>query len=313
MSQKLTSSIVGFAIVAAVVMAAASTSLSGRALEATKRTVYVSVLDKDGAPVTDIQAADLDVKEGGKTMEIVSVKQATTPLRIAIIDSDAGSGAYQAGLLAFLNKLLGNAEFSLTSVIVQAKLVHDYSSDRDVLVKGLEAVGRRGTERGGQLMEAIMDVTKNLRAEGKRSILLVLRAGGEAASTMPSSDVKAQLRKTGATMYAVSFKGVDQKGTATAQTIIGQGYAGALREEEQTTGANNLQQVLGDGTKESGGHYDEVVAVAASKTLEAIGNEILHQYEVVYAVPDGVKPSDKLAVSPKRKGVTLYAPSRPPM
>jgi hypothetical protein len=189
-------------------------------------------------------------------------------------------------------------------VIVQAKLVHDYSSDRDVLVKGLEAVGRRGTERGGQLMEAIMDVTKNLRAEGKRSILLVLRAGGEAASTMPSSDVKAQLRKTGATMYAVSFKGVDQSGTATAQTIIGQ-HAGALREEEQTTGANNLQQVLGDGTKESGGHYDEVVAAAASKTLEAIGNEILHQYEVVYAVPDGAKPSDKLAVSPKRKGVTL--------
>jgi hypothetical protein len=300
--------------VAVVVTGARSTTLASRSTAATNRTVYVSVVDKAGAPVTDIQAADLEVKEGGKTMEIVSVKPATAPLRIAVIDSDAGSGAYQTGLLSFVNKLLGKAEFALTSVIIQAKLVNDYSADPDVLKKGLEALGRRGTERGGQVMETIMDVAKNVRAEGKRSIILVLRVGGEAATTMSSSDVRDRLRKSGAIMYAVAFKGVDQKGTAVQQSVIGQ-TAGqqAVRDDEQTLGNNNLQQVLGDGTKESGGHYEEVVGPAAAKTLEALGDEILHQYEVVYAVPDGVKPSDKLSVSTKRKNVTLYAPNHPPM
>ena len=48
-------------------------------------------------------------------------------------------------------------------------------------------------------------------------------------------------------------------------------------------------------------------------TLEKLGDELLNQYEVVYAVPDGVKPSDKLSISTKRRNVNLYAPSRPPM
>ncbi len=315
MSQRRTSlSLVGVAVAVAVVMGLGSTTIAGRWTAATNRTVYVSVVDKAGAPVTDIQAADLEVKEGGKTMEIVSVKPATAPLRIAIVDSDAGSGAYQAGVHAFMNKLLGKAEFALTSVIVQAKLVHDYSSDPAVLVKGLEAIGRRGTERGGQLMEAILEVAKTARAEGKRSVILVLRVGGEAATTMTSSDVRDVLRKSGAILYAVSFKGVDQKGAATPQTVIGQGIGQqTLRDDEISLGARNLQQVLGDGTKESGGHYDEVVGTAAATMLEVLGDEILHQYEVVYAVPDGVKPSDKLSVSTKRKNVNLYAPSRPPM
>ena len=35
-----------------------------------RRTVYVSVMQKDGAPVTDLTAADFDIKEGGKPVEV---------------------------------------------------------------------------------------------------------------------------------------------------------------------------------------------------------------------------------------------------
>jgi hypothetical protein len=156
MSQRLTSTI-GIAIAAVLLTAAGSTSLAGRSVEPSKRTVYVSVIDKNGAPVTDIQAADLEVKEGGKTMEIVSVKPASAPLRIALIDSDAGYGAYQQGMLKFMQKLLGRAEFSIISVIVQPLKVLDYSADPAVLSKALESVGRRGVQRGGPRMVAISD------------------------------------------------------------------------------------------------------------------------------------------------------------
>jgi len=70
--------------------------------------------------------------------------------------------------------------------------------------------------------------------------------------------------------------------------------------------------VLGDGAKESGGHHDQVIATTHAKALEQLADELLHQYEITYTLPDGVKPSDRLSVSSKRKGVTLRAPSRLP-
>ena len=82
MSQKLTTSIPSALIIGMLILGAGAIDVAGRRLDATKRTVYVSVVDKNGAPVTDIQAADLEVKEGGKTVEIVSVKPATAPMRI---------------------------------------------------------------------------------------------------------------------------------------------------------------------------------------------------------------------------------------
>ena len=45
---------------------------------------------------------------------------------------------------------------------------------------------------------------------------------------------------------------------------------------------------------------------------EQLAQELLHQYEVVCSVPDGVKPGDKLSVSSKRKGITTRAPARLP-
>src|SRR5262245_8612755 len=62
------------------------------------RTVYFSATDAKGAPVTDLTAADLTVKEGGKDRQVVSVKPATTPMQIALIVEDSGSGAYQAAV-----------------------------------------------------------------------------------------------------------------------------------------------------------------------------------------------------------------------
>jgi VWFA-related protein len=300
-------------------LATESTRLAGRGLEPAKRTIHVSVIDKNGAPVTDIQAADLEVKEGGKTMEIVSVKPASAPLRIAMIDSDAGYGAYQQGMLKFMQKLLGRAEFSIIAVIVQPMKVLDYSADPAALSKALESVGRRGVQRGGQLMEAISDATKDVRADGKRSVIVAMRVGGETVSSLNPKDVREQLKKSGAALYVVSVRGVDRAasdagadgGNGSSMTAAAQQTQ--LRDSETTEGAANLQQVLNDGSKESGGHFEDVAQTALTATVEKLADELVNQYEVVYAVPDGGKPSDKLSVATKRKGVTLYAPSRPPM
>ena len=56
--------------------------------------------DKDGAAVTDLQAADFEIKVGGKVQEVAGVRPAAVPLRIAILVADQGTGAFQLGTRA---------------------------------------------------------------------------------------------------------------------------------------------------------------------------------------------------------------------
>jgi hypothetical protein len=76
-------------------------------------------------------------------------------------------------------------------------------------------------------------------------------------------------------------------------------------------GSAMLNQVLGDGAKDSGGRHDQVITTTHAKAVEQVAEELLHQYEIKYALPDG-KPADKISVSTKRKGLTLHAPSHVP-
>src|SRR5258705_13009700 len=114
-----TSSLVAGAVAIAVVagsLHSTADSARPRALGPVTRTIYASVTDKSGAAVTDMQAADFEIKDGGKARDIVSVTPAEIPLRIALLIADQGTGAFQMGTARFMQKLLGHAEFALYSV-----------------------------------------------------------------------------------------------------------------------------------------------------------------------------------------------------
>src|SRR4029453_11841355 len=96
----------------------ASTRLPDQASlhSAITRTVFVSVLDKSGAPVTDLAADDFIIKEGGKDREIVGASMSTAPLRIAVVVDDNGTGIFRYAVAKFVERLQGRAEFGLSTV-----------------------------------------------------------------------------------------------------------------------------------------------------------------------------------------------------
>ena len=315
MPYTLTPSISGAVAVAAVALSLAPASAwrASPAIEQRTRTVYVSVTDKNGAALTDLQATDFEIKDGGKPRDVVSAEEAKIPLRIALLDADQGTGAFQLGLGRFMQKLLGHAEFALYSVIVQPEKVVDFSHDGRELSAGLSRLGPRGRQIGAQLMEAIQDATKEVQHEDRRPAIVVMRLGGEAPTSITGDDLIDQLRKSGAVLYVVS--GAGAQGAAPSQARGSDAVSvqqGQLRDAELAEGAFALAKVLGDGSKESGGRHDQVIATTHAKALEQVAEELLHQYEIKYVLPDGVKPSDKIAVSTKRKGATVHAPSRVP-
>jgi len=275
------------------------------------KTIYVTVLDNKGAPITDLGPAELEAKAGGKAMEIVRMQPGQMPFRIAVIVSDAGTGGFQQGLANFMQKLLGQAEFSLISVIGQPEVVSDYSSEGAVLKEAVRRVGPRGRARGvgAQLMEAIQEATRSVADDGRRPVILVLRAGGEAATTLEGDQVREDLRKSGAVLYVVSTVGAQRPPPSSARTGISSEQA-QMQDADNANNALNIAQVLGDGSKESGGRHDQVISTTLVPALERVADELLSQYSVTCVLPAGVKANDKLSISTKRKGARIQAPAR---
>ena len=298
-------------VAAALIAADGDPTARGAPVQPITRTLFVSATDQQGVPVADLQAGDFEVKLGGKRIEVVSAEPAQAPLRIAIIVSDAGSGAFQQSVATFMQKLLGHAEFALVSVITQPEMIVDYSSLGAVLSAGVRRVGPRGRQRGGQLMEAILDATKHVRGDSARRAIVVVRVGAEAATPLAGDRVRAELRQSGATLYVVSTVGAQRAAPSNARPGISTEQA-QLQDAEISDSAFDLAQVLGDGSKESGGRHDQVISTTLVPALARIADELLNQYLLGCAVPDGVKDGARLSITTTRKGVRIHARSTLP-
>jgi len=260
--------------------------MHGQGSQPVTRMIYASVTEKGGRPVVDLTSTDFEVKDGGKTQNI-TVRLATTPLRVALLVSDLGSGIFQGAALRFCEALLGHGAIAITGITVQAQKVTDYSTSPDDLSQGLSQLGRRSasTQLGAQVVETIYEVAREIRREGTRAAIVVLRAGSEQTGSLRIDVVQNAIRRSGATLYVVS----------------------AIRDTAQVV---DVDTILNDSARESGGRRLDAIGTTVVPAMEQVAAELINQYEITYTLPEGTRPSDRVSVSTKRKGVTLNAPSR---
>ena len=273
-----------FAVATAVAGGLLVTASSARV--PTSRTLYFSASDSTGAAVTDLTAADLTLKEGGKEFKIDEVKPATDPMDVAMIIDDGGTGAFQGATAEFLNKMLGHAQFSARLINTQALKIQDYTSDVEPLRALVGKLGQRGRVRpdGDQLLEAVNESAKELqKRKTNRRVIVAFTAYGEEGKAIDPQNVLNTLRDTGVSLNVLYITGAP-------------------------TG-----QMIGDGTKQSGGRVEQVHAGAGIQPAAAkIADILLHQMVVTYTLPDGTKPSERVSLATSRKGITLLAPTRVP-
>lgn len=268
------------------------------------RRVYLTAHDRNGAAVADLTAAEITVKEGGKTREVLSLKPAAGPLQIAILVDDNGTGLFRVAVARFIETLLGRAEFSIITVAGQPLKLTPFTPNSDVLREAVAQLNARpGTPDGGQLLAGISDAAIDFeRRKVERPVILALTVGGEEHTPLPPHHVLEQLRKSGAALHVVAVIGSTLRPTAQANRA-----ADLLNENL------GLHEVLGDGPKRSGGRREEVPAIAGALTgLQQLAESLKQQYVVEYALPEGVRPSDRFSVSSKRRDVTLRAPTHIP-
>jgi VWFA-related protein len=312
MSHRFLKLTVGVFMIGAGVAVGPAANVAGQSL---KRTVHVAVTDKAGATITDMRADEFELKYAGKAAEISDVKIATTPVRVALVIADRGTGMFQAGTLHFVNALLSKGEFSITGVVTQPERFADYSSDVSVLKPAVIQLQRRSTSQGGaQLVDAILTAAKEVKKEGFRPVIVVMRAGGEAPTPTRSETVREEIRKSGAVLYAISRTGTQSMGGGQSATSAptAADVSRANSESEIREGQLTLGAILGEGSRDSGGRHVQTVAPSIEDLVKQIASEIGNRYEITYTIPQAGRPNDKLEVSTKRNGVTLLAPIRVP-
>jgi hypothetical protein len=268
------------------------------------RTVYVSVLDKGGMPIEGLTAADFEIKEGGKAVDIDQAAVAKESMEIAIIVDDNGTGLFRSPLVRFIQRMDGHAVMALSSVVGQTMKLVNYTPKIETLMHGIATLNARpGTPDGGQLLEGISEAALELRKrEARRPVIIALTVGGTEHSTVNSDLVLDQLRKSGASLFVFSVASSALRSTVTAT---------APRDLLQEN--MHLNRVLGDGPKQSGGTHQQIVASAGFlQGLQNLAAELVSQYRITYTLPAGAKKSDKLNVSVRRKDVVVRAPSKIP-
>ena len=72
-------------IVVCGVAAVLSVAIPLSARQAQERTIYVSVVDRQGRPVPEIKLSDVFVTEDGRPRQLVKIEQAAPPLNVAIV------------------------------------------------------------------------------------------------------------------------------------------------------------------------------------------------------------------------------------
>ena len=285
-------------------VSARSYGAARRASRRSARTVYLNAFDENGAAVENLIVDDFAVKEGGKARDVVALRPAKGLMQIALIVDDNGTGLFRAPLYRFVQRLQGRAEFAIVSVIGQPLKLTDYTMDGKVLTEALSSLSARpGTSDGGQLLQGIYEAARDLeKREAQRPIIIALSVPGDEHATLPAKHVLDKLKDSGASLHVflVAHSAARQMAPVTKPS--------ALLEENM-----NLGEVLGDGSKQSGGRREDIVAAAGALAgLQRLAEDLLHQYVIEYDLPHGTKPSDRISVSVKRKGVSLRVPARIP-
>jgi hypothetical protein len=263
----------------------------------TNRTIYVSVVDKDGKPAPGLTPADLSVKEGGKDREITNVSVPTTRMHLALLveESITADSSVRTGLFEFVKRMLPQADISLITVGLRNTTVTPFTSEINSIVAGINGFPLRQNPVGENMAEGIAEQARALQtSRPERPVMVVVGLEVMQASAERPERVLTELRLSRAILYAVTLNA----GFETANV----GDLADLAERGR---------VIGEGTNQSGGRRFMAAATpAVPRALQRVADELLAQYQITYVLPDGVALSDRLNVSLRKKGPTLRAPTR---
>jgi VWFA-related protein len=264
--------------------------------QSSTRDIYVTVLDSGGAPITDLTAADFVVREDNAIREVLKAGPATAPIQLALLvdDSQASAPAIQQirdGLNGFVDAMAGKAEMALITFGERPTSVVEYTTSTELLKKGVTRIFAR-TGSGAYLLDAIVDACKGLskRETDRKAIVAITLETSVEFSNLHYQTVLEHLDKCGATLH-----------------VLPVGTPSSSQSDEMKERA----QALSEGTRRTGGRYDQILSeIALPEKLKQMSAELNNQYVVTYSRPETLIPPERVSVTVKRPDAKVRARTR---
>jgi VWFA-related protein len=265
------------------------------AAQPNQRSLYVSVVNDAGQPVADLGPADFIVKEDNVVREVLSVRPADEPMQIAVL-VDTSQGArnmiadMRRALPPFVTALTNPNESGPKNAIAligfgeRPTVLTEYTSNPAELQKGINRIwAQQGS--GPYFVDAVHEVVQAFKKrEATRPVIVAIVAEGRELSYRQYDQVLDPLRASGAPLYALTI------GTPSS----------SISDE-----ARNRNMVLDQGTHDTGGRRDQVLASSAlNDRLALLAKQLLHQYRVAYAQPQSLIPPERIVVAAAKPGLT---------
>jgi hypothetical protein len=167
-------------------------------------------------------------------------------------------------------------------------VLSDFTRDAARLEKSIGSVFSRSGS-GTYILDGIVETSDGMRRrKAARPHIIVYAARGPEFSERYHQSVIDALRESGATLHTLM--------------LTKPGAAMGSREEQE------LAKAVADGTKDTGGRRDDLLTpMALTDRLQSLGNELDHQYQVVYARPSRLVPPKTLEVTIKQPAATVRA------
>ncbi len=305
-------SLVGRALIFGAAVLWVTVAPTAQSASGPMRSVYVSVLDNKGLPVTDLTMADVALKEDGKARPVVSFAPAKTKFTVVMLVDDSGLGLndIRMGVARFLNRLIDVGEFSIIGIAGQNRTLVGLTSEGGALGQALQDLRAREGPSGGYLLEGVMEaMTTEERGEAVRPVIVIVTNQANEHGNPDPDPVMQRLVRTRTALYVVETlrRSTDNRGPAGSFDASAQGAA----DNEAAEADRARNKIMGDGPKETGGRREEVINSAdIPAVLDSIAVDLANQYLLTYEPDPKAGATPKIAVSTTRKSVKVRAPAR---
>lgn len=260
--------------------------------------VFVSVVDKQGAPVTDLTPADFSIKEDGRTREVLKVEPATAPMQIALLvdTSEAMARAVpdlRAALKAFADRIWAQSpdtQIALYTFGDRPTMQADFSSSAQLLARQIDRLFSTPGS-GAYFIDAVVDVAGVLEKRGgDRSIILAyVDENGPEFSNRRNDQAFKAVSEAHASLWSVTRQGFSNN-TATPEN-------------------RERAIVIGDVGTRSGGRTSNVFDSNAIHTrMDDVASQLLGALAITYGRPESLIPPERLEVKVTAPDLRVAAP-----
>jgi hypothetical protein len=273
--------------------------------QSTRRTIYVTARAADGAPIAELTAQDIVIREAGQARPVIRVEPSRTPLQIAVAVEErlAPDDDVRRSVANFFDHVYESGKVALYVVGRRSERRSEYTAEIVPFARAINGLPPRSSE-SGDLVQAVQDIARDQRGREGRRVIVVLGTEGAQPSSVTAEGVLQQLAAGGSVFYAATIAGWTGSTVPAGATSAGR----RLDLEGQVSGLER-DRLYGDGTRQSGGlHVSFQRTAGMFDALERIAGELTRQFIVSY---DGDPRSDgTISVESGRRGLVVRGPTR---